>query len=168
MFPFNEMYSALPFMGAVFPVLSAVLLVCILEEYHPVLRHEKPQRDYKCWVWYLIAAASLLLLNKGSILRDLTVKDSGMDFLLGYWNFSILPLPVAFAAIGIWKPLWMRTNGPLLFKCLPLSFILAAVSGLFFTVSSIFSWPIMFILEPAELLMVFAIVQLSVPDRSQN
>ena len=108
MFPFDTMYTLLPIMASVFPVLLAVVLVCCIEEDHPELKGNKPPRNYKCWIWYLIAGTSLALLPMTPTLRNLTQSDSVLHYWLGYTDFAIFSLAIALTAIGIWQPLWQK------------------------------------------------------------
>jgi len=174
--PFNEMYSLLPVLSAIFPVLCVIATLCVLEVEWRDLASE-PCRTYRCWTWYLASMAVLSLLAckaylleleklLGKLLGLFLPNSSHVDEITGWTQCAIIPLALALVAIGIWQPLWKGDNKKILsiiFKFLPVILILAALLGPLSVLVSIFFWPVgMFVVEPLVLGILVAIVFLSV------
>ena len=168
--PFNEMYSLLWALSAIFPVLCVIATVCVLEVKWRNLAIQ-PCRTYRCWTWYLASTAVLSLLAYKTYLLEKLLglflpKSSPFVEMTGWTECAALPLALALVAIGIWQPLWKGDNKKIMsiiFKFLPVILILAALLGPLSVLMSMFFWPVgMFVVEPLVLGILVAIVHLSV------
>jgi hypothetical protein len=163
MSPLQEMYSALPVLSTVFPVVLIIAIACISEA---ALGESitKPSRHYRCWAWYAVSIAILLLLVlKGDLLDQIILR-----LFHDEWPVcAIIPLPVAVTAMGIWRPLWSGKGTPLMLKALPILLTLAALLGPlsgYISVLFLEGWFGMLVIEPLFLVLLVIILVLSIRD----